>query len=146
MDEIKQFTQKLFELAGFAVKEVTVREDMENVRVDVFIDRAGLVIGQRGEILSAWEEVLQKRLSRLTDEKKRVVVDVNNYRFQHEERLKEMARQAAKKAIVTRQPVKLCPMTAYERRVVHAELALRPDINTESEGEAPNRCVVIKPL
>jgi predicted RNA-binding protein Jag len=37
-------------------------------------------------------------------------------------------------------------MSAYERRVIHAELALRPDINTESEGEPPSRCVVVKPL
>lgn len=146
MEEMKQFTQKLFELAGFTVKEVTVREDIETVRVDIFIDRAGLVIGQRGEILAAWEEILQKRLSLLTDERKRVIVDVNNYRFQHEERLKEVARHAAKKAVVTKQFVKLPPMTAYERRVIHAELAVRPDIHTESEGEPPNRCVVVKPL
>jgi spoIIIJ-associated protein len=146
MEELKQFTQELFEKAGFPPKEVTVREDGAAIRVDVFVDRAGMIIGQGGEILPFWEEVMQKHLSLITDQKKRVIVDINNYRFQHEERLKEIAHQAAKKAIMTKKPVKLLPMSSYERRVIHAELALRPDVNTESEGEAPNRCVVIKPI
>ena len=146
MEQMKEFTRQLFEIAGFPAKEVTIREDGDIMRVDVFVEYAGLIIGQNGEVLFAWEEVLQKHLFLLTEERKRVIVDINNYRFQHEERLKEMARQAAKRAIVMKQSVKLCPMSSYERRVIHAELALRPDVHTESEGEHPNRCVVVKPL
>jgi spoIIIJ-associated protein len=112
--------------------------------VDVSLEEAGLVIGQGGEHLRMWEEVIQKKLNQHSEERYRISVDINNYRFEYEEKLREVARVAAKRVSVTKQPVKLQPMNAYERRVVHAELALRPDIVTESEGAEPRRCVVVK--
>jgi len=74
MEQMKEFTRQLFEIAGFPAKEVTIREDGDIMRVDVFVEYAGLIIGQNGEVLFAWEEVLQKHLSLLTEERKRVIV------------------------------------------------------------------------
>jgi spoIIIJ-associated protein len=62
------------------------------------------------------------------------------------EGLRELARKAAREAVLKKKPVELPAMNAYERRVVHSELALRPDVMTESSGEEPNRRVVVKPL
>lgn len=144
--DLKNFVQMLFSIGGFAVKEVVVQKEGEsNLRVDVFLYEAGLAIGLQGEYLWAWEKVIQKKaLSQ--NIQARVIFDINNYRFQHKERLREIARQAAKKAVLTKRPVKLSNMNAYERWVIHTELALRPDVLTESIGDEPRRYVVVKAL
>ena len=147
MQQLKEFTEKLFSGAGFELREVSVRNEAPEVfSVDVLLYEAGLVIGLRGENLFSWQEIIEKKAGLLLQERARVKLDINNYRFQHEEQLRELARTSARKAVLTKQSVKLFPMSSYERRVIHAELALRPDVHTESEGEEPNRCVIVKPL
>ena len=74
------------------------------------------------------------------------IVDINNYRKEREHIIVELAKAAAKKASVQKQAVKLPAMNAYERRLIHVELAIHPDVKTESEGEGRDRCVIIKPL
>lgn len=73
-------------------------------------------------------------------------VDVNNYRKERERLIIELAKAAAQKAIVIKGEVKLPAMNAYERRLVHMELSMRPDVKTESIGEGHDRGVVVKPL
>lgn len=75
-----------------------------------------------------------------------VVVDINNYKKQRQELILELARAAARKAVATKQDISLPPMNAYERRLIHTELAGRPDIKTESIGEDKERAVVVKPI
>lgn len=74
------------------------------------------------------------------------VVDINNYRKERERLLLELAKAAAQKATATKQEVRLPAMNAYERRLIHVELSIRPDVKTESIGEGKDRGVVIKPL
>ncbi len=73
-------------------------------------------------------------------------LDVNSYRQERENLIAELARAAAKKAVATKNAVPLPAMNSYERRIVHAELALHPEVKTESSGEGKERYVVIKPL
>ena len=73
-------------------------------------------------------------------------VDVNNYRKERERLILELAKAAAQKAITIKGEVRLPAMNAYERRLVHMELSMRPDVKTESIGEGHDRGVVIKPL
>lgn len=75
-----------------------------------------------------------------------VYVDINNYRKERENLLVELAKAAARKAVLEKKEIDLPPMNAYERRVVHMELSTRPDVATESRGEGHERCIVIKPL
>ena len=72
-----------------------------------------------------------------------VVVDVNNYRRERERLIVELARAAARQAASTKSAVQLPAMNAYERRLIHAELSIRPDVKTESVGEGKDRRVVI---
>ncbi len=72
-----------------------------------------------------------------------VVVDVNNYRRERERLIVELARAAARQAAATKMPVQLPAMNAYERRLIHSELSIRPDVRTESVGEGKERRVVI---
>ncbi|MBI2013459.1 MAG: hypothetical protein HYS87_01385 [Candidatus Colwellbacteria bacterium] len=73
-----------------------------------------------------------------------VVVDVNNYRKERDILIIDLAKAAARKAVATKEAVQLPAMNAYERRLVHTELSIRPDVTTESSGEGKERFVVVK--
>ena len=72
-----------------------------------------------------------------------IVVDINNYRRERERLILELARASARQASATKSPVQLPAMNAYERRLIHSELSIRPDVKTESVGEGKERRVVI---
>lgn len=73
-------------------------------------------------------------------------VDINNYRKERETIIIELAKAAAQKAVMTKTEVRLPAMNAYERRLIHVELAIRPDVKTESVGEGRDRGVTIRPI
>ena len=77
---------------------------------------------------------------------KPIFLDINNYRHEREGLIAELARAAAKKAATTKQAVSLPAMNSYERRIVHVELAVHPNVRTESMGEGKERYIVIKPI
>lgn len=73
-----------------------------------------------------------------------VLVDVNGYRKERERLILELARAAARRAVATKESVNLPVMNAYERRIIHAELSMRPDVITESVGNNRERYVMVK--
>ena len=75
---------------------------------------------------------------------KPIFLDVNNYRQERETLIAELARAAAKKVLTTKQEVSLPAMNSYERRLVHVELAIHPEVTTESIGEGKERYIIIK--
>ncbi len=75
-----------------------------------------------------------------------IFLDVNGYRQERENLIAELARAAAKKAVGTKSPVTLPAMNSYERRIVHTELAIHPEVTTESVGEGKERYVIVKPI
>ena len=77
---------------------------------------------------------------------KAIFLDINNYRQERESLISELARAAAKKVTATKEEVQLPSMNSYERRLVHVELALHPEVKTESVGEGKERYVIIKPV
>jgi spoIIIJ-associated protein len=77
---------------------------------------------------------------------KGIFLDINNYRQERESLIGELARAAAKKVMITKAEVQLPTMNSYERRLVHVELALHPEVKTESVGEGKERYVIIKPV
>jgi spoIIIJ-associated protein len=142
----RAFVEELFKRAGFPPEEVNIRHNEANFEVDVRVPDAGLVIGEEGGHLSAWAQVIKAVLQKFFPEVKRLSLDVNNYRAAKNEELRELARRAAREAVLKKKSVELQPMNAYERRIIHSELALRPDVKTESIGEEPERRVVVSPL
>lgn len=74
-----------------------------------------------------------------------IVIDINNYRREREDLIVKLAKAAARKAALENTDVSLPVMNAYERRLVHTELAMRPDVTTESVGTV-SRFVVVKPI
>jgi spoIIIJ-associated protein len=145
-EKISEFVRQLFSYAGFPPEDVSTRINLDICEIDVSIPDAGLVIGEDGVNLSAWEQVIRVICQKFIPGIKRVVLDINQYRAIKNNELRQLARKAAREAVLTKKPVELPVMNAYERRIIHTELALRPDVMTESVGEDPNRRVVVKPL
>ena len=143
MDQIHHNIQKLIELMGFS--DFSVSYDAEGGRFSVFINDGNFLNKFLPDFIIALDRLVKLMIKKINEEKQ-VFVDVNNYRKERENLILELARAAARKAAVSGQEVNLPAMNAYERRLVHLELASRPDIKTESAGEKKERRVVVRPI
>jgi len=118
----------------------------ESFVVNIETPESNLLIGQYGVTLSALQHILRLMVRRETEDKFKFLADVNRYLQAKTDSLAGIARDAARQAISERKPVVLRPMSAYERRLVHVELAGNENIKTESIGEGEDRKVVVKPV
>jgi len=127
--------------------EVEVEENDEEIRVSVLGDDVGLLIGKHGTTIDALQH-LAIRMAYLnqTGDRKAVVVDAAGYRERREAALKRAADQAVTDAIRYGRAVELEPMGAYERRTVHTYLRDRTEVQTHSEGDEPDRRLVVTPV
>lgn len=125
--------------------QVVTREEGDTVFVNLEGKNLGVLIGRRGETLNALEYLVNVAVKRSSDEKKRVVLDVEGYRKKREETLQRLALRLAEKARRRGRSVVLEPMNPQERRIIHTTLRGRDDIYTFSEGEEPFRKIVIAP-
>ena len=127
--------------------EVELDEDDDRIEATVVGDEDyGLLIGRRGQTIDALQLLCYQAAFRGIRERKRVVVDVAGYRERRRETLEARADRAAEQAISGERSIELDPMSAQERRVVHEHLKERAGIETYSEGDEPNRCVIVAPL
>lgn len=119
----------------------------ENKQITFTVDanENPILIGKNGKTLDAIQVLLKNYINLYTDDYYMVLVDVGGYKAQRKKQLEILATKTAKDVARTRVAVKLGKMNAYERRVIHTKLADWRDVSTESEGEEPNRFVVIKP-
>ena len=102
-----------------------------------------LVIGRRGQTLDSLQYLLSLVVNKDSDNYTRVVLDTEDYRNKREASLEKLANKLAYKVKKTRKEVVLEPMNPYERRIIHASLQNNKYVSTRSEGEDPNRKVVI---
>ena len=123
---------------------VDVEETDESVVATVKGDGSRVIIGYRGDVLDA-VQYLTLLVANGDDEYKRVVVDAENYREKRAVTLKNLAVRLADKADRTGRKIELEPMNPYERRIIHSALQDSDKAKTESQGEEPNRHVVILP-
>ncbi len=125
---------------------IHVEEDAEEVRAQLEGEDLGLLIGRHGQMIDAIQHIAYRVACRGATTRKRVVVDAAGYRERREVALRAAADQAAEAAVHDRRPVTLEAMTALERKVVHEHLKTRHDVETYSEGEEPDRRLVVAPL
>lgn len=109
-------------------------------------DELGLFIGRHGLTIDAVQHLAQRAVAVLVGEQRRVVVDAEGYRSRRQEALEAQADAAADEAVRTERSVALDAMTANERRLVHEFLRDRGDVDTHSEGEEPDRHLVVSPV
>jgi spoIIIJ-associated protein len=127
--------------------DVEVDEDDDRIAVTVKgTADYGLLIGKRGQTIDALQLLCYQAAFRGLRERKRVIVDAAGYRERRRETLEGRADRAAEQALSSNRVVEMDPMSAQERRVVHERLKGRAGVETYSEGDEPNRCVVVAPL
>jgi len=143
--------------AGKAQRFLMEVTGLMNVKVDVYVDDTredglyihmigdtlGILIGRRGETLDALQYLTSLQVNKGREGYIRVTLDTENYRAKREDSLRRLAQRMANRATKTGRKVVLEPMNPYERRVLHTALQNHPGVTTHSEGEEPNRRVVI---
>jgi spoIIIJ-associated protein len=142
----ERFLTGLFDRMGMPA-DVDTGEVDGVMYVDVFgaeeSESMGLLIGRHGQTLDALQEVVRSAVQRETESRCRVVVDVEDYRKRRRSQLVERARAAATRVKRTGRPERLEPMSAFERKIVHDAANELGGVGTSSEGEDPQRRVVI---
>ena len=133
--------------AGIGVEaNVRVARDADGVTAEFVGDDLGLLIGHHGQTIDAIQHLAYRIAFRRCGAPIRVVVDAAGYRERRAVALRAAADQAAETAIHDRRPVSLEAMSALERKVVHEHLKGRHDVETYSEGQEPDRRLVVAPL
>lgn len=107
-------------------------------------EKVNHLIGYKGRTIEYFQSLINSMLQKEDEEYAKVFVEINDYKKVKEEKLRKLANKMASNVIRFRKPIKLEPMSAYERLIIHQELANRNDVTTESYGEEPRRRVVIK--
>ncbi len=139
----KEFLSELTRLMGVDVT-IDMGTDAEgNVYGFMQGDTLGILIGRRGETLDALQYLTSLKVNRGRDSYTRVTLDTENYRAKREDTLIRLANRMANRALRTGRKVSLEPMNPYERRIIHFALQQNEGVTTHSEGDEPNRHVVI---
>jgi spoIIIJ-associated protein len=125
---------------------VDIDESPDEIRATVNGDDLGLLIGKHGATIDALQHIATRAAFRGREERKRVVVDAAGYRDRREAALRRSADRAVSDALSFGRPVELEPMRPAERKVVHLYLRDRTDIETHSEGDEPDRRLVVTPV
>ena len=125
---------------------VDIDENDDEIRATVNGDDLGLLIGKHGTTIDALQHIVFRAAFRGEEIRKQVVVDAAGYRERREGALHRMADRAAAEALQFDRPVELEPMRATERKIVHTYLSTRTDVETHSEGDEPDRRLVVSPV
>ena len=120
-----------------------IKKDKSAIYVSINNENLGFLIGHRGETLYDMQSILSAIAGKGLENRVRVILDIEEYKEKREKTLKELANKIAKTVVRTRKPVKLEPMKAYERKIIHSQLQTNNKVETYSVGEEPHRRIVI---
>jgi spoIIIJ-associated protein len=126
--------------------EIDVQESDGLLKGNLRGGDVGLFIGRRGQTIDAVQHLAQRIVFHEGPSDVRIVIDADGYRERRAETLRADADGAAEETLRTGRPVEMDPMPASERRVVHEHLRDRGDVETHSEGDEPERRLVVSPL
>lgn len=141
---IKDFLKEIIENMGIEISfEITTKDDRTTIKM--YTNNNSIIIGRNGNTLKSLETLVKQKIQNETGIYYKINLDVSNYKEKIQKNIERLAKQTAKEVRQTNIPVALDNMTSYERRIVHNILNDFKGIKTESEGEEPNRHVVIKP-
>ena len=132
---------KMVELMGF--NDFRVEPDSAFRKISIVINDTLVRDKPLPALVSNLDRIVRLMAKQVNHEP--VIVDINNYRREREELILKLAKAAARKAALTGEEVSLPAMNAYERRLIHTELAMRPDVTTESTGTI-TRYVIVRPI
>ena len=141
VDKIRSFMKEFIVNSKLDIKIKNIKKDENRYIVNLEGRDVRYLIGEKGSTLKSFEYLLSMAKT-LRDVK--VVLDSNNYKDKREESLRELAKRKGEKVLETGKSIKLNPMSARERKIIHEEISFMNELETESVGEEPKRCLVIK--
>lgn len=140
---VKEYLKELVTLMGLEVTfESKIRDNQ--IIVKMYSDNNSILIGKDGRTLSSLTYIVKQMLSNKYKIYPHIILDVENYKEKQEKNIERLAKKIAREVATTKVDAKLDNMNSYERRIVHNILSNNKRVTTISEGEEPNRHVVIK--
>lgn len=136
---LKDFQAKLPEGTNYNIETTTSYINVNLTKGDL-----GYLIGYRGETLYALQNILSAIAGKGIENRVRVILDIEGYKAKREKTLEDLAEKVAKTVIRTRKSIKLEPMQAYERKIIHSKLQQNKKIETISVGEEPHRRIIVQ--
>jgi spoIIIJ-associated protein len=143
-EALRELLEEIVDGLGLDV-EIEVTEDDEILRGQLTGEDVGLFIGRHGQTIDAVQHLAQRIVFPDGPADVRVVIDANGYRERRAEALRADADEAADEALRLGEPVELDPLPPFERRIVHEYLRERGDVATHSEGNEPERYLIVTP-
>jgi len=144
-EAVRELVERVVEALGLAAT-VEMSDDGETCTGTVHGEELGLFIGRHGQTIDAVQHLAQRVGGARAGHGRRIVIDAEGYRERREVMLRRQADHAAEDALRTGRPVALDAMTASERRIVHEYLREHGQVQTYSEGDEPDRHLVVAPL
>ena len=145
LEEIKKTIEEFFQKTTFEVEIEFLPQKELTLPINLKTEEPQILIGEGGQTLAEIQHLLKVILKRKITEPFFIDLDINGYKKKKLDYLKELARSLADEVALTKKEKSLSPMPAYERRIIHLELAGRSDVTTESIGQEPERRIVVRP-
>lgn len=146
VEEAELFLKNVVKQMGVTAAKIEKQQDGKRVTFMITGEQVGLLIGKHGQTLNSLQLLTQLVANRYAKEYVSIIVDAENYRERREKTLIQLAQKLAEKAIKTGKEVKLEPLPAHERKIIHNALANYKKVTTYSVGEEPHRYVVVSPI
>ena len=140
----KESIVEITKLMGLDVN-LEVRRRDETITIKIFSDHNAVLIGKNGYTIQALQTIIRQIVFNQINTNISIILDVENYKEKKIKNIEYLAKKTAREVAKTKVEAKLDSMNSYERRIVHSILSDDKYVFTESIGEEPNRCVVIKP-
>lgn len=144
ISRVKEILDSIFKITLEEDIKYDVSKKDNQILVEINGDKVSHLIGYKGKTIESIQSLINSMLQCENEEYGKVFLEINGYKKQKEEKLKNLANKMADNVIKFRKSIKLEPMSAYERLIIHNEIAKRDDVETESVGEEPRRRVIIR--
>ena len=141
---IKDYLVKQLKNLGFQAN-VEIKNKETVPTYTIYSDNDALLIGKNGKNLKALSVIVNQHINKELGKTFKFIIDINSYKEKHEKQLEILAKKIAREVATTKIEAKMDSMNSYERRIIHNALTNNKRVYTESEGEEPNRYVVVKP-
>lgn len=140
----KEYIKNLVEGIGLDISLETKRKE-NYILIKMNSNNNSILIGKNGKTLDSLQILVRQAIYKKTGMFVNIILDVEDYKEKHQKSIEYLSKKLAKEVVQTQIEIKMDSMNSYERRLVHEVLKDFKGVKTESEGEEPNRCVVIKP-
>ena len=148
--DVLEYSKKLLKdiVEGMGINDVIIESQRKDnyIKLTLHSENNSILIGRDGRTLSSLQNLIRTSISNQIGIYVNIILDVENYKVKKEHNIERLAKKLAKEVLRTKEPIAMDSMNSYERRLVHNALSNFKGITSDSEGEEPNRRIVIKPV